>query len=358
MKILKSHYFFLITLCLLLLISCTKNKEINLPKNYKEHRLPINEVNIHKTIFKQVKNRNATYFTHREKTGVLYVYDFDSSKITETYILSKSIGKIDDYAVYNDTFYALIYPYGVAIQPLNNLDGYHFYYLPIGKMGLGNYLNVEPDGLHVNIMGTDVLVKAHLLKAFFNSPVDALVKFEGDSMYIKMMQVNYPKGYENSLNIDLTYVVKCVTPKRAYYSFSQSPEVYYVQNTNVQKVNMNSNYFVKMPDLDSLKLSDDEYRYGLEGSTFMALVYNPIRKELYRSNYHSQEGVVNKIAFANTWSIVVADDEPKVKYEILCEPMKYLFTRTIPTRKGFALVVAPDDIETKNKLILHEYELE
>lgn len=69
-----------------------------------------------------------------------------------------------------------------------------------------------------------------------------------------MMQVNYPKGYENSLNIDLTYVVKCVTPKRAYYSFSQSPEVYYVQNTNVQKVNMNSNYFVKMPDLDSLKL--------------------------------------------------------------------------------------------------------
>lgn len=288
----------------------------------------------------------------------MYVYDFDSAKVTQTYSLSKSIGKIDDYAVHNDTFFALIYPYGIATQPLNNPNGYHFYFLPVAEMGLGNYLHVEPDGLHVNTMGTEVLVKAYLIKAFFKNPVDALVKFDGDSMFIKVMQVYYPKDYNTKLNLDLALINKCITPKGAFYSFGQSPEVYFVLNTNVQKVNMNSNYFVKMPDLDSLKLSDDEYRYGLEGSTFMALVYNPIRKELYRSNYHSQEGVVNKIPFANTWSIVVADDEPNVKYEILCEPMKYLFTRIIPTRKGFALVVAPDDLDTKSKLILHEYELE
>ncbi len=348
----------LLILCFFFVCSCTKNKEINLPKDYKEHHLSINEVNIHKTIFKQVENRNATYFTHREKTGVLYVYDFDSSKITETYILSKSIGKIDDYAVHNDTFYALIYPYGVAIQPLNNLDSYHFYYLSFGKMGLGNYLNFEPDGLHLNVMGTEILVKAYLINAFFKNPVDALVAFNGDSINIKMMHVQYPKEYANTLNINLAYVNKCVTPDHVFYSFSQSAELYYSSKFGIQSVNMGSNYFKKSANIDSTKLSNHEYRDGLEGSLFYVLNYNPIRKEIYRSNYHSHGGIINKKPFSGKWSLVVADDKPDVKYEILMEGGKYISTRIIPTRKGFALVVAPNEIDDKNELILHEYELE
>ena len=351
-------FFSLLISCVFMLCSCTKNKEINLPTKYKEHRLPINEVNIHKTIFKQVKNGNATYFTHREKTGVLYVYDFDSSKITETYILSKSIGKIDDYAVHNDTFYALIYPYGVAIQPLNNPDGYRFYYLPFGKMGLGNYLNFEPDGLHLNVMGTDVLVKAYLINAFFKNPVDALVAFKGDSINIKMMHVQYPKAYANTLNTDLAIVNKCVTPDHVFYSFPQSAELYYPSKSGIQSVNMGSNYFKKSANIDSTKLSNHEYRDGLEGSLFYVLNYNPIREEIYRSNYHSHGGIINKKPFANRWSIVVADDKPDVKYEILIEGSRYFFTRIVPTRNGFALVVAPNEIDDKNELILHEYALE
>ncbi len=351
-------FFSLLISCVFMLCSCTKNKEINLPKNYKEHRLPINEVNIHKAIFKQVENRNATYFTHREKTGVLYVYDFDSSKITETYILSKSIGKIDDYAVHNDTLYVLFAPYGIALQPLNNPEGYSFYSLNRNDLGTGNYLNIEPDGLHINVMSKGMLGTASLLKSFFKNDIDALITLNADSIAIQKTNVNYPENYSDKLNIGLTYVIKCVTPQNVFYSFVQSPELYFTNQTITKTKNMSSNYFEEMPIVDSLKLFDFEYIENLKGSSFCAINYNPIRKEIYRSNYHSHGGIINKRPFSGKWSIVVADDKPDVKYEILMEGGKYISTRIIPTRKGFALVVAPNEIDDKNELILHEYALE
>ena len=341
-----------------MLCSCTKNKEINLPKNYKEHLLPITEVNIHKTIFKQVENRNATYFTHREKMGVLYVYDFDSCKVTQSYALSKDMGKFDDYIVHNDTFYALVSGYGIAIQPLVNEDGYQFYSLNRNDLGTGNYLNFEPDGLHINVMSKGILGTASLLKSFFKNDIDALITLNADTITIKKINMNYPENYSDKLNIGLTYVIKCVTPQNSFYSFAQSPELYFTNQTNTKTKNMSSNYFEEMPIVDSLKLFDFEYIENLKGSNFCAISYNPIRKEIYRSNAHSHDGTINKRPFSGKWSIVVADDKPDVKYEILMEGGKYISIRIIPTRKGFALAVVPDEIGVKNELILHEYALE
>jgi hypothetical protein len=352
------HYSYIIIICAIALTSCSKNREIKLPTNFKEHHLPLNEVNIHKTIFKQVEGSNATYFTHREKTGVLYVYNFDSSKITQTFVLSKNIGKIADYIVHNDTFYALISPYGIAIQPLADKDGYQFYSLNRNDLGTGNYLDYESDGLHINVMSTRNIGTASLIKSFFKNDIDALITLNADTITIKKTSMNYPEDYANKLNINLTYVVKCVTPKQTFYSFGQSSELSFSNQSKIKKTKMNSNYFKETPNIDSLKLFDGEYIENVKGSDFCEIRYNPFRKEIYRSNYHSHNGVISKRPFSGKWSLVVADDKPDVKYEILFEGAKYIPTRIIPTRKGFAVIVVPENIEVKNELILHEYELE
>lgn len=349
----------LLLLSLFFLFSCNKNKEISLPKIYKEHLLPINEVKIHNTIFKQVENRNATYFTHREKTDNLYVYDFDSSKVTQAYSLNENIGKIEDYAVLNDTFYALLLsPAGVLLQPLNSPEGYRFYSLKRSGLGTGNYLSFEPDGLHINIMSDGIIGSAAALKTFFRNEIDALVFLEADSLRLEKTMMNYPLNYADKYNIGLTYTNKCITPKHTYYSFAQSPELYFTDQTTIKSKDLRSNYFIEMPEIDSNNVFNFEYIESLNGSNFCAMSYNPIRDEIYRNNSHSNDGVVNKRPFSLNWSTIVANSALEVRYEVFIEGGKYVPTRTIPTRKGFALVVAPDDLDTKSKLILHEYELE
>jgi len=347
---------------ILVLFACKpshKNKEVEaVSLAYKVHTLPIVRSQLHTVIFKPVEGKNETYILHRKQTDTLYVYSFDSCKIIKKYALPDEIYSIDDYVVHNDTIYMLT-PYGIGLQQLTSPESLKQFRLNHKFWGTGNYITYDKDGLHVNIMSKLYLDNAADLKVFFGNKVDALVSLEGDSVVLKNIAVNYPESYSDVLDIDLTYVSKNVMPNYAMYSFAQSQELYLVSHDNKQTTCwLGSNYFVQSPKFDTATLYDLAYREKVQKSTFDCVIYNPFRKEIYRSNYHANNGVVDKRPFIYKFSLIVADDQPKVKYEMVFEGGKYLFHRVIPTRKGVALQVVPEDIEEKCQLIFHEYTLE
>lgn len=347
---------------LLLILSCGNKEYSNKTIKQNVHYLPFKKENLHLYIFKPVESNNSyneVYITYRKGDSAVYKYSFDKKKVLASYQLSPSLGSIDDYLIHNDTLFAIKSPWGVALQPLNNPNGFKFYQLKNQQYGPGVYISYDADGLHINIMDKHILNNNNKLRLFYQNKIDAKIALEGDSVRIVETSINYPNEYAEHLNLNATYVNKANINTASLYSFMQSPEIAVVNARISPKMNhkpLTSNYYIKPEPFDTTRTFDDNYYQSYQSIYFMGLCFNNIRNELYRTMLHKPTKF-DRTPFNGAWSLIVADTAFKIKYEVIFESGNYIYSKMVTTAKGFAFPVLPVDLEQKNQLILHEYEL-
>lgn len=315
-------------------------------------------------IFKPILNEtcsNCTYILHRKKPDTLYIYDFDLGKVIAKTPLPKDIRQLDDYLVENDTFYGISNSRFVLTYDLNNRmnDLATKYILRDYGLLIALYLNKEADGLHFNIMKSDLINTAEKLSSFYEGFVDAKVQLESDSIRIIEKSVNYPKHYAKEYNLNFTHVSSAVSPQTTVFSFINEPHVLIKKKgKQFQNSTMTSNFYIKSPSINKSDALNQNHLETLKYTHFAKISYNPYREEFYRVAIHPATSI-DKRPYSRSWSLIVADSLLNTKYEVYFEKgQSYIYNKIIPTQKGFGVPVFSGDFDTKEELKLHEFELD
>ena len=347
-------------LALAFMLSC-KNKEVNYKTlKFTEYKTPVFLSELQKMwLIKDPNNSTGFYFLHDDYDNQLKFYGFKSKQLEIRGYLKPFAGRVADIKIYNDTLYLLGLESIAKYAIKDSLKGmvYPFYSKEYVR---GLLININSQGIFIDVL-KDLLYNNYSAHAArYTNGCEALVKLERDTFFISSFTLHYPKYYQEKIRSFYSILYESVAvDDNMVYSFNLSEDLIKrdCKNGEITSIPFSSNYYKKPPDFDTSKMMDTYYHRKLSMTTFKRIIYNPERKEYYRIVFNALDKKANKQSVV-LWSVIVGDENLNIKYEVVFDENKYFSSTVIPTAKGFALVLAPKDLEEKNQLILHEYELE
>jgi hypothetical protein len=365
-KIRKNGFLYITFICskLLLLIqlySCKPDSNIHIKpeEELKKNIYIINYFTDELNGLKFITHNDKIYFIKRKYPKYIHsLFKKHDKQILDSIKLNNTISSCDNYLII-DSNYFIVNSNTNEILKVNSKGVIcNTYKYESDSIGLsGYYISYENGELHTSGYIKRQIKSNNDLINFYKSPIDYKVQFLNDSLInLNNPEIHYPAYYTQNPNLNTTIVSKTKSQDIVVYSFSLDEYVYAVKSNDKSKVKFTSDYYIKPASLDLNKTFDLNYISNLKNSYFANVTYNQYRKEFYRVMTHPPK-TINKSPYSGKWSLIVADENLKTKYEVIFESEKYIYTKIIHTSNGFAIPYFENDLQDINQLILHEYEL-
>lgn len=354
------YLFTLSVIISLALLNSCGNKEIEYKKiSFKVHKLPLQVTEAHKS--RVVSNNQSSiglYLLNNRHDKFLKFYNFKNGSLDTVLKLDLPVETFNDVEIYNNQVYTLL-PNSLVIQSLHDSSAQKKYRFYDSLYTLGVDIGINNKGIFIHVLKDLVYNSVETHKICYTSPCDARMTLTHDSLFISDFNMNFPTYYQDKIRSFYSFIYQKLAVKDdILYSFDLSNELYVKSGVTGQlsSIPFKSNYYKAPKDFDTSKMNDPNYYQLFNPINYGTISYNPSRKEYYRVMLHETKEISSK-GFHQPWSLIVGDENLRVKYEIVFEGSKYINNKIVPTEKGFAVFVLPNDLDEKNQLILHEYEL-